>query len=183
MVSETTPISFAVVVVLNKLQTESLSFGSISIIQTFLTRQNSFTVNNCVCRSIKLRKEKNINCKAKFLSNTKANVGLNLSCCLLVRLTVSFVNSETKTLICWLNFCKRYKQSYIRNCTIYINHIYRERCTVVKQHELFSNLSMYFLRRLDNFAVTFNFKTVSNITETQLDSISELTLFSYISFY
>lgn len=154
MESETTPISFAVVVVLNKLQTENLSFGSFSIIQTFLTRQNSFTVNNCVCRSIKLRKEKNIKCKANFLSNTNAS--------LLVWLTVSFVNSETKTLICWLNFCKRYKQSYIRNCRIYINHIYRERCTVVKQHEFSSNLSTCYLRRLDIFSVTFNFKSRGN---------------------
>ena len=46
---------------------------------------------------------------------------------------------------------------------------------------------MYFLRRLDNFAVAFalksrgNIKTVSNITESQLDSISELRLLlSYI---
>ena len=154
MESETTPISFAVVVVLNKLQTENLSFGSFSIIQTFLTRQNSFTVNNCVCRSIKLRKEKNIKCKAIFLSNTNAS--------LLVRLTVSFEDSEKKTLICWLNFCKRYKQSYIRNCRIYINHIYRERCTVVKQHEFSSNLSTCYLRRLDIFSVTFNFKSRGN---------------------
>ena len=34
--------------------------------------------------------------------STKANVILNLGCCLLV----SFVNSKTKTLTCWLNFCK-----------------------------------------------------------------------------
>ena len=152
MESETTPISFAVVVVLNKLQTENLSFGSFSIIQ-FLQGKIALR-SRIVCRSIKLRKEKDIKCKAIFLSHTNAS--------LLVRLTVSFVNSETKTLICWLNFCKRYKQSYIRNCRIYINHIYRERCTVVKQDELSSNLSTYYLRRLDNFTVTFNFKSRGN---------------------
>ena len=56
--------------------------------------------------SIKLRNEKNKDCKSKFLSNTKANESLNLSSCLLVRLTVSFVKSETKLLTCWLNFVR-----------------------------------------------------------------------------